>query len=79
MSFQAVAFILGTLLVTTPTTAAETSNSNTVAPKSQVAAKAKTYCLQFGIDTGSRIARVDCKTKKEWAMLGIDVDEVLGK
>jgi hypothetical protein len=79
MPYQAVAFILGSLLVAVPTTAAVNSTSNTVAPKTQVASKDQTYCLQFGLDTGSRIKRVDCKTKKEWAQLGVDVDEVVGK
>jgi|KBSSwiStaDraftv2_1062776.scaffolds.fasta_scaffold2669806_1 putative hemolysin len=79
MPYQAAALIVGSLLVAVPSTAADNSTSNTVAPKTQVAAKNQTYCLQFGVDTGSRIKRLDCKTKKEWAQLGVDVDEVVGK
>ena len=79
MPYQAAALIVGSLLVAVSSTAADNSTSNTVAPKTQVAAKNQTYCLQFGVDTGSRIKRLDCKTKKEWAQLGVDVDEVVGK
>jgi hypothetical protein len=79
MPYQAVAFILGSLLVAVPTTAADNPQANSVAPKTRVAAKDQTYCLQFGVDTGSRIKRVDCKTKRQWETLGVDVDEVVGK
>ena len=79
MPYLTVAFALGSLLTAVPTTAADNPTSNTVAPKTQVASKEQTYCLQFGVDTGSRIKRVDCKTKKQWAQLGVDVDEVVGK
>jgi hypothetical protein len=37
------------------------------------------YCLQYEGDTGSRINHVECKTKAEWARLGIDVDELSKK
>ena len=79
MPYQAAALIVGSLLVAVPSTAADNSTSNTAAPKTQVAAKEQTYCLQSGVDTGSRIKRVDCKTKRQWAQLGVDVDELTDK
>jgi putative hemolysin len=80
MAYQFVAFALATLLAAVPTTAAENqADSNTAAPKTQVAAKEQTYCLQSGVDTGSRIKRVECKTKRQWAQLGVDVDDLTDK
>jgi hypothetical protein len=73
MPYKALAFTLGTILVAVPAAAAD-PQSNTVAAKPT--AKEKTYCLQYALDTGSRINRVDCKTKKEWARLGVDVDDL---
>lgn len=37
------------------------------------------YCIRFDQDTGSRINREECRTKKEWALKGIDIDEFLKK
>lgn len=37
------------------------------------------YCIQFEPDTGSRIAKTDCRTKAEWRDLGIDVDQLAKK
>jgi hypothetical protein len=34
------------------------------------------YCLKFANDTGSHLTRTECRTKKEWKQLGIDVDEI---
>ena len=39
----------------------------------------KQYCLKFADDTGSHLARSECRTKKEWRKLGIDVDEISTK
>ena len=44
--------------------------------EAQPAAKAKTYCLK-GTITGSRMSRQQCKTKKDWAKDGVDIDELL--
>lgn len=37
------------------------------------------YCIQYEQDTGSRINRVECRTKAEWARLGVNVDELTKK
>ena len=46
------------------------------APKTATApaAKERRYCVQYGEITGSRIQSVECKTKANWARLGVDVD-----
>ena len=46
------------------------------AGKGRAADKEQVYCLQFSSETGSRISRLECKTKKEWQRLGIDLDEL---
>ena len=75
MKFSTVAAAFATLIITSPASAVDSSQGNSVAAKP---AKERTYCLQFGLDTGSRINRVECKTKREWAQLGVDIDD-LGK
>jgi hypothetical protein len=39
----------------------------------------KQYCLTFADETGSHITRTECRTKKEWKQLGVDVDELSAK
>ena len=75
MQYTAIAFALGTFLVAAPAAAADPQGNSMDA---KPAAKEKTYCLQYALDTGSRINRVECKTKKDWQRLGVDVDD-LGK
>jgi len=75
MQYTAIAFALGTILAAAPATAADPQGNSMDA---KPAAKEKTYCLQYALDTGSRINRVECKTKKDWQRLGVDVDD-LGK
>jgi hypothetical protein len=58
---------LGVALVGSPAAAAG---------KSANPAQEKKYCLQYSTDTGSRINRVECRTRKEWAKLGVYVDEL---
>ena len=48
--------------------------------KDQAAAQDRTkYCIEVEASTGSRINKTECRTKAEWAHLGVDVDEVLKK
>jgi hypothetical protein len=62
----------GLTLIASPAAAAEKA-----AGKAQ--GSEKTYCLQLEPITGTRISRTECKTKKDWALVGIDVDELLAK
>ncbi|MGH6784167.1 MAG: hypothetical protein ACREBP_06020 [Sphingomicrobium sp.] len=39
---------------------------------------AQIFCIRFD-DTGTHINREECRTKKEWAQRGVDIDEVLKK
>jgi hypothetical protein len=64
--------LAGLTLIASPAAAAEKSASKTQGSE-------RTYCLQLEPITGSRISRTECKTKKDWALVGIDVDELLAK
>ena len=64
MHFKLVAFALG-LAVT-----ATSAHAQSAAPQEQK------YCIEFKDDTGSHVNRRECRTKKEWKRLGIDVDDL---
>lgn len=44
-----------------------------------VAAQEKKYCIQYEQAVGSRVNRQACKTKRQWAREGVDVDKLLSK
>ena len=45
------------------------------ATKGRETAKEPIYCLQFSSETGSRIARMECRTKKDWERLGVELGD----
>ena len=42
-------------------------------------ARSQVYCIKYEGETGSRLARQLCMTKKQWAQEGVDVDELTKK
>ena len=60
---------------------ASTAAGATPDPKSAAKkpADTKQYCLTFADQTGSHISRTECRTKKEWRQLGVEVDELTAK
>ena len=64
-------------LIASQATAARQSGQDSAKNRGQ--AQEKTYCFQFAQDTGSRISRTECRTKKQWSLLGVEVDELLEK
>ena len=42
--------------------------------KKSVEAQAK-YCIRLEASTGSRMSKIECRTKAEWEELGVDVSE----
>lgn len=48
-------------------------------PAGKAPGDAKEYCLTFSDDTGSHLTRTECRTKKEWKQLGVDVDDLGAK
>ena len=75
MKYRAIAAAFASLLYASSASAWDNPQSNTVAAKPQE----KTYCLQFADDTGSHVNRVECRTKRQWAQRGVDVDSMTSK
>ena len=69
--FRAIGFSL--ILASAAATAAPSAK-----PDSRRQNSDQRYCLTFE-DTGSHLARTECRTKKEWRQLGVDVDELSAK
>ena len=54
--------------------AVSATNAAAASPKAKAPDQQK-YCFQYEQDTGSRINRLECKTRAEWARLGVYVDD----
>ena len=52
---------------------------NSAAENQAAKAEKKVYCLKVAPMTGSRLGSTECRTKKEWARDGIEVDKVSKK
>ena len=72
MISKSILVLAGLTLIASPAAGAEKSANKTQGSE-------KTYCLQLEPITGTRISRIECKSKKDWALVGIDVDELLAK
>jgi len=72
MRYKGIVVLAGMALTTAPAAAEQSGKARPATPE-------KTYCLQYSLDTGSRINRTECRTKKDWARLGVDVDELTRK
>jgi hypothetical protein len=72
MRYKAIAILTGAALLAVPAAAEQSGKARPATPE-------KTYCLQYSQDTGSRISRTECRTKKEWARIGVDIDELMRK
>ena len=74
MKNNLLVILAGGLLCVSTAGAGQTVQSNTV--QTQAKAKEKTYCLKSDGDSGSHVKRVECRTKKQWKALGVDIDAV---
>ncbi len=73
MQSVAKLIVLSLVLGAAPAAAAESTAKKT-APQGQTK-----YCIQLEAFTGSRISKTECRTREDWARLGVNVDEALGK
>jgi len=65
--------VVSLILATAPAAAADPAKNTT-------AAQDRTkYCIEVEASTGSRINKMESRTRADWAQLGVDVDEVLKK
>lgn len=69
---------LGLLLLSAPLSASAQEGQPEANQTSAKKAKARTYCIEYKLLTGSRIATKECNTREGWAKQGVNVDQ-LGK
>jgi hypothetical protein len=72
MSYKGIVVLASVTLMASPAAAEQSAKARPATPE-------KTYCLQYSQDTGSRINRTECRTKKDWARIGVDIDELTRK
>ena len=70
MQYKAILIVAGAALMGAPAAAEQSAKPRPAE---------KTYCLRYAQDTGSHLTRTECRTKKQWAQLGVDVDELTDK
>ena len=73
MTYRALAVALMISVVASPAVAKGTADQKS--SEQQASVDKKKYCIKFDEVTGSRISRDDCRTKKEWAAEGVEVEE----
>ena len=73
MQSVAKLIVLSLVLGAAPAAAAEST------AKKATAQDQTKYCIQLEAFTGSRISKTECLTREDWARLGVNVDEALGK
>lgn len=73
MSYITKALVLGLVL------SGASATTVGAAPKKAAVEDQTKYCMQIEAFTGTRIIRTECRTKAEWANIGVDVDEATRK
>ena len=66
-------------LASASTAAPAATPSLNAAPKAPNAESAQKFCLQMDQVTGSRIRETECRTRADWKLLGVDVNELSAK
>jgi len=69
MAYKTFLTALSTALIATAAPAAAGS-------KPQARPEAQKICIQYSSETGSRLVRLECRTKDEWQRLGVELDDV---
>ena len=73
MALKILITALGMIVATSPVSAAQPEPTpTTVAPAASPDAR---YCLRIEAVTGTRLEKVRCWTRQEWAELDVDVDK----
>ena len=70
MAFKALTAVFGAIIATSA--AASTQPSDAAAPAGGPDTR---YCMRVEPQTGSRIESIECWTREEWALGGVDVDQ----
>lgn len=72
MAHKQMAVALGLIVAAAPALAASPEPITEAGPDAQ-------YCMRVEVFTGSRIEKVRCWTRAEWAEQGVDVDKEWAK
>jgi len=72
MTYKVLAAALAVSIVTSPTIAKGTTDQKS--QKAEASVDTQKYCIKFDDITGTRISRQECRTKKQWADEGVQVD-----
>lgn len=64
-------------LIASPASAGQQPGKNSAKTSGQ--GQDKNYCIYFEPETGTRISRTECRTKKDWARRGVDIDDLTKK
>lgn len=78
MSNLAILAAAAIALGTTPSVA-QINESQPKTDKPAAQSDEKKYCLQYDDLVGSRITKSECRTRKEWAKRGVELDDYLKK
>jgi hypothetical protein len=54
-----------------------TSNAGAKSSQGGKSAPEQKYCIEYEKMVGSRLSQTECRTKKDWADQGVDLDELL--
>ena len=73
MTYKVLAAALVVSIVTSPAIAKGTTDHRS--DQGKASADTKKYCIKYDDITGTRISREECRTKKEWADEGVQIDE----
>lgn len=77
MKNSVLAIAASGFLCVSAASAAQSPQTNTAASEPTKPAKDQKICLSPGSDTGSNLKRVECRTKKEWRALGVEVGDLV--
>jgi len=70
MTHAAAFLVLSLALASTPASAGTKSKSTEAQTK---------YCIRLEASTGTRMSKIECRTKAEWEELGVDVPGAASK
>ncbi len=76
MAYKGIVLALSIALVAAPAHPAAAAAAQKPA-KGAAAEDQRKYCIAYDNVVGSRVTRQECKTRREWAREGVDVERML--
>lgn len=72
MTYKVLVAALAISIAASSAAAAGTTDQKS---KGQASVGERKYCIKYGDMTGTRVKREECRTKKDWADEGVQIDE----